>query len=97
VPATTHALSADAVLGARPEHIIIDGDGTLRGEVRAVEYMGARQLITVATEAGALKVRTGNHVRVAGGETVGLSFLTDRLSVFDEVTDRSVTAGDAGG
>ncbi|MEM9221360.1 MAG: ABC transporter ATP-binding protein [Pseudomonadota bacterium] len=97
VPATQTPLTAEAVLGARPEHIIIGADGPLRGEVRAIEYMGARQLITVETDAGALKVRAGNEVRVTDGETVGLSFLTDRLSVFDGTTDRSVTAASPNG
>jgi len=93
VPPTMAPLGADAVLGARPEHIVIGADGPLRGRVQAVEYMGARQLVTVATDAGALKVRAPNAVRVADGETVALSFLTDRLSVFDGASDRSVTLG----
>ena len=91
VPATQAPLSAEAVLGARPEHIVLGDAGPLRGRVSAVEYMGARQLVTVDTDAGPLKVRTRNDIRVADGETVGLSFLTDRLSVFDSATDRSVT------
>ena len=95
VPATQAPLSAEAVLGARPEHIVLGEAGPLRGRVSTVEYMGARQLVTVDTDAGPLKVRTRNDIRVAGGENVGLSFLTDRLSVFDGATDRSVTLAEA--
>ncbi len=97
VPATTDALTGEAVLGARPEHIVIGDHGPLRGAVRAVEYMGARQLVTVETPAGALRVRAPNDIRVADGETVALSFLTDRLSVFDGASERSVTRGGADG
>ncbi|GAB5373934.1 MAG: ABC transporter ATP-binding protein [Acuticoccus sp.] len=97
VPPTTAPLDAGAVLGARPEHIVIGDEGPMRGRVRAVEYMGARQLVTVETDAGMLKVRAPNEVRVADGETVGLSFLRDRLSVFDGASDRSVTRGGVDG
>ena len=58
MPETREPLTADeAVLGARPEHIRISEDGPLRGRVFGVEYMGARQLVTVDTEAGRLRVR----------------------------------------
>jgi len=91
VPETLEALeSAEAFLGARPEHIRIGADGALRGRVFGVEYMGARQLVTVDTDAGRLKVQAPNTVRVTTGETVGLDFDTDRLVLFDAVTDRAV-------
>ena len=91
MPQTREGLgSAEAILGARPEHIRIDAGGALRGRVFAVEYMGARQLVTVDTDAGRVRVRAPNTVRVAGGETVGLAFDAERLVVFDPVSDRAV-------
>ncbi|MEO1016102.1 MAG: ABC transporter ATP-binding protein [Pseudomonadota bacterium] len=80
----------DATLGARPEHIRIGDEGPLKGRVYGVEYMGARQLVTVDTAAGRLKVRAPNSIRVQDGETVGLSFATERLVLFDGATDRAV-------
>ena len=82
--------TSDAILGARPEHIRLGDDGALRGRVYGVEYMGARQLVTVDTDAGRLKVRAPNTVRVDYGDTVGLSFDAERLVVFDPKTDRAV-------
>ena len=79
-----------AILGARPEHIQVAEDGPLRGRVFGVEYMGARQLITVDTDAGRLRVRADNTVRVDYGETVGLGFDTDSLVLFDAVTEQAV-------
>ena len=79
-----------AILGARPEHIIIGEDGPLNGRVFAVEYMGARQLVTVDTDAGRLRVRAPNTVRVDYGETVRLDFDPERLVVFNPDTDRAV-------
>ena len=76
-----------AVLGVRPEHIRIEAGGALRGRVYAVEYTGSRQLLTVDTDAGRIKVRAPNTVRADYGETVGLSFIPDRLMVFDARTE----------
>ena len=79
-----------AVLGVRPEHIHIGEAGDLQGRVYGVEYMGSRQLITVDTDAGRLKVRAPNTVRTGYGETVGLSFRADRLVVFDGRSERAL-------
>ena len=81
---------AEAILGARPEHIRLGDDGALRGRVYGVEYMGARQLVTVDTDAGRLKVRAPNTVKVDYGDTVGLTFDADKLLVFNPETDRAV-------
>jgi len=91
MPVTREPLTAaEAVLGARPEHIVIADDGPLRGRVFAIEYMGARQLVTIDTAAGRLRVRAPNTVRVSDGETVGLAFDAERIVVFDPATDRAV-------
>ncbi len=91
MPTTRAGLAApEAVLGARPEHITIADDGPLKGRVFAVEYMGARQLVTVDTGAGRLRVRAPNTVRVSDGDTVGLAFDAERLVVFDPASDRAV-------
>jgi len=74
----------EAILGIRPEHVSIDADGPLSGSVYGVEYMGTRQLITVDTHAGRLKVRAPNTQRVSEGENVGLRFNTERIVVFDQ-------------
>ena len=91
VPETLGSIAhARGFLGARAEHIKLSDEGVLRGKVFGVEYMGARQLVTVDTAAGRLKVRAPNTVRVADGENVGLEFMTDRLSLFDGDTDRAL-------
>jgi multiple sugar transport system ATP-binding protein len=87
----------DAVLGARPEHVEVAADGPLRGRVFGVEYMGARQLVTVDTDAGRLKIRAPNTVRASFGETVGLRFKSDALVVFDGRTDRALKSDLIGG
>jgi multiple sugar transport system ATP-binding protein len=89
-----------AVLGVRPEHVEPSDQGALRGRVFGVEYMGARQVITVDTSAGRLKLRAPNTVRVRFGEPIGLKFRTDALVVFDGRSERALASepfGDARG
>ncbi len=94
IPALTEGSGCDKVeLGARPEHIEISDQGALRGEVYGVEYTGARQLVTVDTHAGRVKVRAPNHISVALGDLVGLRFRTQRLVIFDGNSGRALRAG----
>ncbi|MEM8586781.1 MAG: ABC transporter ATP-binding protein [Pseudomonadota bacterium] len=79
------------VYGIRPEHILIDDHAPLRGRVFGVEYMGARQVVTVDTDAGRLKVRTGGSVSAVVGETVGLDIISARAVIFDQKTERALT------
>ncbi|MDE0534214.1 MAG: ABC transporter ATP-binding protein [Albidovulum sp.] len=91
VPETAESIAHPrGFLGARAEHIKLSDGGALRGTVFGVEYMGARQLVTVDTAAGRLKVRAPNTVRVKDGESVGLEFMTDHLSLFDGDTDKAL-------
>ena len=91
VPRLREALDhEEAVLGARPEHIRVSNDAALRGQVFGVEYMGARQMLTVDTLAGRLKVRAPNAVRAAIGDTVGLDFRSADLVVFDGRSERAL-------
>jgi len=76
----------EAILGVRPEHITISDSGGLRGRIFGVEYMGTRQLVTVDTDAGRVKVRAPNTVRVNDGETVSLAFSSPDLVIFDGAT-----------
>ena len=80
----------DLAYGIRPEHVVIGDDGPMRGRVFGVEYMGARQVVTVDTDAGRLKARTGGGTRAVIGETIGLDFRADRAIVFDRRTGRAL-------
>ena len=81
IPPLAEALGGDVVLGVRPEHVTV-GDGPLQGEVALVEYMGARQILTVDSAAGRLKVRAPNALAVRQGERVGLGFDPERVVLF---------------
>ena len=77
-------------LGVRPEHIRFTDDGPLRARVFETEYLGTTQIVTVETEHGRMQARLPSALRVGLDETVGLSFATERLSLFDNATGKAV-------
>jgi multiple sugar transport system ATP-binding protein len=93
-PVAVPALHAEAapglVLSVRPEHVRLADDAGVRGEVFGVEYMGARQVVTVDTEVGRLRVRAANSRPVAVGERVGLVFDPGQIVLFDAATERAL-------
>jgi multiple sugar transport system ATP-binding protein len=87
-----HVASNTVFIGARPEHISLSDAGAIRGRVLGVEYMGARQLITVDTSAGRLRVQSNNDQKASIGEAVGLDFDPTSLIVFDGNTEKAIAS-----
>jgi multiple sugar transport system ATP-binding protein len=88
----------DLALGVRPEHIRFDDLGAFRGGVVGAEYLGTTQIVTIATNYGPVKARLPASASARVGDSVGLSFLRNRLSVFDAASGRAIrTASHAGG
>jgi len=80
----------DLVLGVRPEHIDLCDASHLRGEVFGSEYLGTNQIVTVNTRHGQVRARIPSDRVVHSGEQVGLQFISDRLSLFDETSGRAI-------
>src|SRR5271163_2188313 len=78
------------VLGVRPEHIRFSDAAPLRGRVFGAEYLGTTQIVTVTTEQGTVKARMPSSVPVQVGETVGLAFRFNSLSLFDAQTGAAI-------
>jgi multiple sugar transport system ATP-binding protein len=100
LPALGEGLSQRALaLGVRPEHIHLDDGGELRGTVFGTEYLGTTQIVTVTTAHGMLKARVAAEAKASPGETVGLKFASDQLSLFDAGNGRAVRTAlhDGGG
>jgi multiple sugar transport system ATP-binding protein len=71
------------VLGVRPEHIRFADAAEVRGSVFGAEYLGTTQIVTVDTGYGRIAARLPSSTPVRIGETVGLVFRSERLSLFD--------------
>ncbi len=80
----------DLVLGIRPEHIRIHDTSPLRGEVFATEYLGTNQIVTIDTPHGQVKAKVPAREQVRSGASVGLTFLSDRLSLFEKDSGRAI-------
>ncbi|MBN8997998.1 MAG: ABC transporter ATP-binding protein [Rhizobiales bacterium] len=77
-------------LGVRPEHIRFDDASRLRGSVFGVEYLGTTQVVAVETAHGQIRARLPSDRLVRAGETVGLAFRSERLSLFDRESGRAL-------
>ncbi len=92
VPELFEATSAQVTLGVRPEHIEIRpaGEaGSLAGRVFEVEYLGSRQLLTVDTDVGRLKVRASDDLDVRRDDALSLKPRKDAVVLFDDDSGRA--------
>ena len=78
------------VLGVRPEYISFFDSAPIRGRVFGAEYLGTTQIVTVDIEQGQIKARLPSRLPVRPGETVGLSFKSESLMLFDRGTGRAI-------
>ena len=87
----TQREGADSLIfGVRPENISLTNEGGLRGTVKATEYLGTTQIVSLDTEAGPLKARVPSTAAVKTGEAVGLTFKSETVTLFDETTGRAL-------
>jgi multiple sugar transport system ATP-binding protein len=84
----SEASAAKVLLGIRPEHILLDEQGPLRGRVIADEYLGSHQVLVVDTSLGIVRVRVGKDDGRAAGSQVGLSFRKERTLLYDAASGK---------
>jgi len=83
----------------RPEHIRFSNSAPVRGRVFGAAYLGTTQIVTVDTAYGRVAARLPSSLSVQIGESVGLSFRSERLALFDAASGsaiRTANFGDAG-
>lgn len=90
VPHTREPFEGDMALGVRPEHIRLSDDASYRAQVLAAEYLGTTQIVTLKTADGEVKARISSQQSVAAGETVGLEFNADTITLFDRQSGRAL-------
>jgi multiple sugar transport system ATP-binding protein len=59
------------------------GQGHIKAEIYAVELIGDHTLVTVKTGSDMLTVKAPKDFNGSIGENIGVSFVKDRLFVFD--------------
>jgi multiple sugar transport system ATP-binding protein len=92
LPALREDVPPDRLLcGVRPEHVHFADDSALRAEVLGTEYLGASQIVTLATAGGAtLRAKVHVDAPAARGDRVGLRFDAANVSLFDEASGRAL-------
>ncbi len=83
------------VLGVRPEHIRLLDEGGLRARTLGAEYLGTQQIVTLETGFGTVRARVPSDRAVARGETLGLDFRAERVSLFDAASGARIPTGQA--
>jgi ABC-type sugar transport system ATPase subunit len=85
-----HDDGRDVVVGVRPEHLTIGGDGAVKGVVRHVEWLGYEALVTCEVGLDTVSRFTLRHdasaTPPAAGDTVPLQVAPGNVHVFDAAT-----------
>ncbi len=82
--------SPDCILGIRPEHLSFDPQGSWRGVVESVEYLGFGSVVTCRIGSEALAVSVEGMVNLAPGSQVALRYMQDKLHFFHKQTGARV-------
>ena len=82
----------EKIIGVRPEQIVLDDNSKLRGIVYGTEFMGTKQIVTIETESGLVRVRMPAETIVRSDERVGISFNSSALPVFEANTGRAYSS-----
>ncbi|MCV6594180.1 MAG: ABC transporter ATP-binding protein [Silicimonas sp.] len=90
VPQTREPFEGDMVFGVRPEHVRLSDDAPYRAEVRATEYLGTTQIVTLETAGGEIKARVPAHQVARVGESLGLDFEAGTITLFDRQSGRAL-------
>ncbi len=90
VPQMREPFDGGLAFGVRPEHIRLTDKGAYRGEVKATEYLGTTQIITLKTAHGVIKASAASDAVARVGETVGLEFDGTTVTMFDNQTGRAL-------
>jgi multiple sugar transport system ATP-binding protein len=78
------------VLGVRPEHIRFDDRSGLRGQVFETAYLGTSQIVAVDIGGTMIKARVSSARELLPGDTVGLTFDSPKLSLFEDSSGRAI-------
>jgi multiple sugar transport system ATP-binding protein len=85
----TEASAENALLGVRPEHVrLVAPEQGLRAKVKLAEYFGSHWIAEFDTAGGPVKAVVDKAVRPREGDSVGLAFETERVVLFDAISER---------
>ena len=90
VPEMREGTNGAMTFGVRPEHVRLDDAAPYRGRVRATEYLGTTQIVTMETANGEVKARLSSADIVNVGDQTGLRFDPRTITLFDANNGRAL-------
>ncbi len=90
VPQSREGMNGRLSFGIRPEYVALDDAAPYRGRVRATEYLGTTQIVTLETASGDVKARLSSADKVIVGETTGLRFDPRTITLFNADTGQAL-------
>jgi multiple sugar transport system ATP-binding protein len=86
IPESIEGAKGALSFGVRPEHVKLDDAAPYRGRVKATEYLGTTQIVTLETANGDVKARVASSDKVNVGDQTGLSFDARTITLFNAET-----------
>jgi multiple sugar transport system ATP-binding protein len=86
VPKSIDGANGAISFGVRPEHVKLDDAAAYRGRIKATEYLGTTQIVTLETANGEIKARVASSENVKVGDQTGLTFDPRTITLFDAET-----------
>ncbi len=80
----------DYILGVRPEHLKIAGDGELRGKVLALEPLGKEVQVDISSGEHLMRVLVDSTYKISVGEEVKICVNKDKILIFDKKTGKLI-------
>ncbi|MFD1695800.1 ABC transporter ATP-binding protein [Roseibium aestuarii] len=93
VEALPRGTRSDDMIGVRPEALILDASGPVRGVVRSVEYLGSDTLVDLDVDGALVQARLPGQDMPAPGTLLAFGHGPDDLHVFDPATGRRREGG----
>lgn len=90
VPESLEGARGKLAFGVRPEHVRFSDSSAYRGVVRATEYLGTTQIVTLETPNGEIKSRIGSTQSIKVGDQVGLAFDARTITIFNADTGKAL-------
>jgi sn-glycerol 3-phosphate transport system ATP-binding protein len=80
--------AGDTLIGVRPEHIHVVGEGGRAAHVGSIEHLGADSIVLCDVEGQPVAVRQSGFSKATPGEEVRLAWSADDEHLFDKTTGR---------
>ncbi len=88
-------LNKNLILGARPEHMILDGDNGLKAKVLVTELLGSEIHIHINVQKEIHTIKTEASTKVMAGDIISVLADPNKIHLFDPETELAILNGNS--